>query len=141
MSALTEFLSARIAEDEAVARDAGGKNWTHWPEAGWVEVIEKEIDPRVGGYGRVITGFVQPQQGWSGDIYALGVDEHYAEHIVRHAPARVLAECESKRRIVARHRPTGGIGCECSEVWPCANLLDLASVYAEHPDYRPRWRP
>ena len=61
------------------------------------------------------------------------------------ATARAIAECEAKRRIV--------------EVWPDsfgswtadqayaakrvkdAVLLDLAAVYADHPDYDEAWRP
>ncbi len=54
------------------------------------------------------------------------------------SPARVLAECEAKRRIVghfSRHRPEfwGGIAS--------VPLGALASVYADHPDYDESWRP
>ena len=62
-------------------------------------------------------------------------------HMQRFTPARMLAECAAKRRIILRHRPTGGIGCECSEVWPCPNLLDLAQPYADRPGYRAEWKP
>jgi hypothetical protein len=68
-------------------------------------------------------------------------------------PQRVLADCESKRRIVALHSPPLGAGptpwCrECSHdgdvesVWvdvPCPTLRLLALPYASHPDYRPEW--
>jgi hypothetical protein len=40
------------------------------------------------------------------------------------------------------------VACEmCGSVddspveWPCETLLALASVYADHPDYRDEWRP
>jgi hypothetical protein len=68
-------------------------------------------------------------------------------------PARVLAECEAKRRIVDEHRPfrlaqtvcqrceeRGQIGYEDMVVeWPCPTLRALASVYANHPDFRQEW--
>ena len=65
----------------------------------------------------------------------------------------LLAECEAKRRVVELH----GRDHECSTydrhgeidncTWvlhderPCSTLLLLASVYADHPDYREEWRP
>lgn len=68
-------------------------------------------------------------------------------------PARLLAECEAKRRIVglwnlqlsipepeyglAGGEPLGGQG---AEVYYDA-LKALAVPYAGHPDYRPEWRP
>jgi hypothetical protein len=59
--------------------------------------------------------------------------------------SRVLADCEAKRRIVERHRSkpdTGGWYCAgCGDDWPCEDLRDLASVYADHPDYDEAWRP
>jgi len=53
------------------------------------------------------------------------------------APARQLAECEAKRRIVAtiqRWLDTG---------YPTLDhvLFALALPYADHPDYRDEWRP
>jgi hypothetical protein len=77
-------------------------------------------------------------------------------------PARVLAECEAKRRIVARHRhePTAVViarawgnetrtlmdcdtCCETEEYadtdgW-CSTLRLLAIIYSDHPDYRQEW--
>lgn len=53
----------------------------------------------------------------------------------------VLAECETKRRIVelhehrVEHDPTNGGD------WSRATLQTLATAYASHPDYRAEWRP
>ena len=81
-----------------------------------------------------------------------------------HQPARVLAECEAKRRIVERERwkPPHGMDCDGHPgawmphgdygagycMWGAehdgeqsATLRDLAAVYADHPDYRNEWRP
>lgn len=72
-------------------------------------------------------------------------------------PARVLAECEAKRRIVELHKPWHG-SYECptcadgasedhGEVVvdrlraPCPTLRLLAPPYADHPDYQPVWSP
>ena len=118
---LTEFLLARIAEDEAVALDAARDG-------------EGAID-------------------WAGESGPTDV------HIARWDPARILAECEAKRRIVRRHSRTaadhwsGAGNCEgcgfygdtdlpyTSDSEECPELMDLASIYADHPDYDPAWRP
>jgi hypothetical protein len=60
------------------------------------------------------------------------------------SPARVVAECEAKRRIL--------LMAEQPPRWPGpaappdpdtvqAVLRYLALPYADHPDYRPEWRP
>jgi hypothetical protein len=127
VSDLTGFLRARIAEDEAVlnlARDLS-------------------IDPPC------VPGL------WSGP----------GHHPVM-STARLAAECEAKRRILEIHgsqvqvirwvdedrnaddAARGHTWCtECGNVddwpvaWPCDTLRVLATVYADHPDYRPEWRP
>ncbi|MET8630034.1 DUF6221 family protein [Kitasatospora sp. NPDC004669] len=65
-----------------------------------------------------------------------------ADHIARFDPARVLAEVAAKRAIVDAYEGR-------QEVAPLPTLqngLDtavhlLASVYADHVDYREEWRP
>lgn len=78
--------------------------------------------------------------------------------------ARVLAECEAKRRVIERCRPQYAVLYRESErllasafdqetmktvghsgpIWPFAGAEDtlraLAAVYADHPDYRDEWR-
>lgn len=125
---LTEFLLARIAEDEAAAR-AEAPRWRpvrQWP-------MEWDRGP--------------------GD------------------PARVLAECEAKRRIVEWHRDTddcceerygplvldaapevsagvdefGGLSIRQSigvqHFIGCVTTMMLALPHADHPDYDESWRP
>lgn len=63
-------------------------------------------------------------------------DEAAAHRMFR--PARFLAECEAKRRIVE-------LGpCRCSEhgdsAWLAA-MRALAAVYADHPEWRGSWWP
>lgn len=104
---LTEFLLARIAEDEQLASDAR----------------------------RYVGGAFGP--------YSVGAQAHVAIELWRHAdhwtPARVLAECVAKRRIVAEHTPGPMHGDPCDahdtnyETIPCGTLLFLALAYADHP--------
>jgi hypothetical protein len=71
-------------------------------------------------------------------------------------PARVLADVEAKRRIVALHSNRYDLGeCAiCAEGWmdltsgegshspllfPCPTLRALASVYRDAPDFDPSW--
>jgi hypothetical protein len=76
------------------------------------------------------------------------VSDEMAQHIARHDPARVLAECEAKRRIVeewdAAHRvalasPQYSYD-EGIATGLLAALYALALPYADHPDYREEWR-
>jgi hypothetical protein len=81
-----------------------------------------------------------------------------AEHIVRWDPARVLAECDAKRRILAEHEPGIDLGeaycITCTPTsdstgapmvygneWPCRTMRALTLPYADHPDYDEAWRP
>ena len=149
MSELVEFLRARMDEDEAAARAAASAEradaWTTFP----------------GSYGGVLdgTGSRSLAVGY-GDVMA----PETADHIARHDPARVLAEIEAKRRILARHcaAPVPP-GSEWAKAYPycvahsykgpdgtvtypvelknCPELRDLAAAYADHPDYREEWKP
>jgi hypothetical protein len=97
---LTEFLLARIAEDEAVAR-----------------------------WGRLVDDPSDPDSGMT---------------ILRWDHARLIAECESKRRII--DECTGGlkydVSCGEGHWGNFENILRiLAAPYADHPDYLPKWKP
>lgn len=121
------FLLARIAEDEAVAiRICPGRS----PDNGHWNATSFE--------------------------FAKVHDRETTKHIVRHDPARVLAECEAKRRIIAAAfvvaaKIDGEWGCchtaEQIRDTPLSNcygpyvadefLNPLTLPYADHPDYRP----
>jgi hypothetical protein len=97
---ITEFLLARIAEDEADAAD-------------------------LARLGRALSG----PPYWAKD--------------------RFLAECKAKRQILSDYenelrehelRPYHGDGGECEGPGLQMAIWRLASVYADHPDYRPEWR-
>jgi len=127
---LTEFLLARIAEDEAVAQEATWQS-EHYSVFSYL---------------------------WAED----------GRHVARHNPARVLAECEAKRRIVesylaersrrdiyqsaesraveddgtdlmgqAQARRASAAGCRGLEI----AVEALSLPYADHPDYDEEWKP
>jgi hypothetical protein len=81
---IIEFLSARLDEDEAVARAASPGPWHTNAEAH--EVLA--VDDITVAEGFALSG---PQTRAT------------TEHIARHDPARVLAEVEAKRKIIAFH--------------------------------------
>jgi hypothetical protein len=114
---LPEFLEARIAEDEAGPRN-------------WLEARRIPMEDRVAGRVGI------PLQYGTG-----GVDTEWVVD-----PARVLAECDAKRRIVELHDGEAVHGCPVAPdetVWtegPCPTLRTLALPYANHPDYQPGWR-
>ncbi len=98
---IADFLLARVAEDEVVAREA----FNAYPP-------DEPLPAMLG------------------------------EHIARHDPARVLAECAAKRAVVALAWAYGD-GPEHPRTLALAadTLRHLATAYADHPDYDERWRP
>jgi hypothetical protein len=130
---LVEFLLARVAEDEEVARSArpqdGDPEYPDYDRASWHEA-------RCG--------------------YSMG---EYMTDCGCGVPARVLAECDAKRRIVAWHRLIDGLDTEDDPVRGCGNCIAsgmeppyliagpcmtvrlLALPYAGHEDYDEAWRP
>lgn len=69
--------------------------------------------------------------------------DHRVTHMFRWSPARVLAECEAKRRIVEHYLAElnshqSGWDARAPQDYP---LRALALPYADHPDYREEWRP
>lgn len=140
---ITEFLTARLDEDEAMARAASPGPWH--PNAERDEVLAVD-DITVA------------------DGFALSSPQTRAttEHIARHDPARVLADIAAKRAIVVMHpsvrlrdQPGSGhtsdaVVCaydsgpddvsDASTAYPCITLRMLAQPYAEHEDYDEGWR-
>jgi hypothetical protein len=124
---LVEFLLARIAEDEAKAVAAAaakpGESHSHTPEVGAAWSADDGM----------VTGAGDEADLWEDEGFdGLRMAVEAAEHIARWDPARVLAECEAKRRIVAFY--AGPVGSHYV-------LHFLALAYADHPDYREEWKP
>ena len=117
---LTEFLLARIAEDEAVARAVSRAHWRYSIGDTWdLEGVEHDV----------VRGL--------GDSEIAFTFELEATHIARHDPARVLAKCEALRRIVEQYASLAKHGDSGDARWV---LPLLALPYADHPDYREEWR-
>ena len=136
MDDLVQFLRARLDEDAALAGAASPGPWSANAEADEVLAVD----------GVTVA-----------DGFALSSRQLRAttEHIARHNPARVLAEVEAKRRAVNEcaywneklsqeaanpsKYPQPGLGLILDAVNPILRALALA--YADHPAYRPAWRP
>ena len=111
MTDLAQFILARIAEDETAALEAEEARGSR----GWL-LADDMVD-----YG--------------------ATPPAVAEHIARHDPARVLAECEAKRRIVELCEIVADLPDVDTSAFTLAlnTLEDLARPYADHPDHRADW--
>jgi hypothetical protein len=94
---------------------------------------------------------------WDADGADDALSPQTAEHVAHHDPARVLAECGAKRRLVlacrdsspdlhflgARPRGLADFTLTPGDQHQLAalTLALLALPYADHHDYRPEWRP
>lgn len=132
---LAGFLRARLDEDEQAARDAATSTCERWKASGGSVVGTTSDHP-----GEVAIG------PWSGELGAAGI------HIARHDPKRVLAEVDTRRRILDRYISAVADSVEdadgyydetrfedARQLYPVLRLLALP--YAAHPDYRPEWAP
>ena len=148
---LVDFLRARLDEDKAAAEAATPGPWVANPYVDHDCDFEALIGTGSGVHdcGNVVG------HGYEGGGVEKMAD---ATHIARHDPARVLREVAAKRSAIReafRHAAVvdGEWGCchdaeqiergECEEEVPSEMpiLQALASVYADHPDYRPEWAP
>ena len=127
---LTEFLLARIAEDEAVAHAAQHQDQPTW---------------RADFHSMDAMGPKFSVLGSSGQFRSSDV----VDHVVRFQPSRVLAECEAKRALINEYGKVQaaiaqGDGTEWTMGGQAARgqaLMILALPYSAHPDYRPGWAP
>ena len=114
---ITEFLEARIAEDEALAEAAS-----------------------VSMHGQRHT------ESWDYSSYVLGCERDATEaqdkFITEWWPARVLAECAAKRAIIAACLSLGKKKFD-DNLWNIDEhdeiLEAIAAVYKDHADYREDW--
>lgn len=138
---LSDFLLARFAEDEQTALQIGESS-TWREDRGDVFAVAGLRWRRVAEIDE-----------------ANGVSTVAGEHIARHDPARVLAECEAKRRIVeelvrAKEALAAVLTYPASAERDASAALMrgivaqlegvvalLALPHASHPDYDERWRP
>ena len=114
---ITEFLLARIAEDEAEAQ-RWAPDTSKWPDSDGEWSVRKT------------TARWQVNGGTSGHI-ASG-SEAAVRFIASHDPARVLLDCEAKRRIMSFMDEVRLYGAPSVAL---DILRALALPYADHPDY------
>jgi len=127
---LSDFLLARIAEDEVAARVVPPLD--HNFDMGGNRQDERFV------FGRTLPSSADGMGNWSKHQDSPATADHFS----RHDPARVLAECEAKRRIVEEYVRIERGDYADSTRWLAEDILALLALpYADHPDYRPEWRP
>ena len=163
---LTEFLLARIAEDEAAAHGAYGVGSEHEDDPHWRAHRQPSLIPgHIARWQVVSVRECDEDPGFPAEriteLMIGGGDEEErpaAEFIARHDPARALAECEAKRQVVHEWQTFGKLADP--SVQPSTDeefcvraaavgirqglaraLSHLATPYADHPDYDEAWRP
>lgn len=130
MTDLSEFLAARLDEDEATAKAAasgGGDDRPNWV-ARFGMVVDAD-DPDYAIYGAAVSSLPELDR-----------------HIARHDPARVLREVAAKRAAIAEinraYAASDAIdNIEITDYTADTILRALASAYSDHPDYDPAWAP
>lgn len=137
---IVAFLTARLDEDEAVAKAATPGPWRHNPNKHWRKpgtpwFEEAVFAGPIGSEANCVAG-----TGETDDPQSMAD----AVHIARHDPARVLAEIAAKRAIVALHA-IGVDPCDAHDASlrsiACDTVRIHAAIYADHADYRDDWRP
>ncbi|MEU8346203.1 DUF6221 family protein [Spirillospora sp. NPDC048832] len=132
---LVEFLRARLARDEQIARDCASAPWKAAP-SGTVGIDTDEPAPTA-------------ESATKAEFVAKAENDAYAEHIARHDPARTLAEVAARRRIVDDYEKNTWIlgqghrtpELEAAQAVRESVLRLLALPYATHPAYQEEWRP
>jgi len=126
MDDLAAFITARLDEDEAMAKLAAREGGT------WTQDDPERRPGAISSAGGQV-------------VYDEGApDEYQAAHIARHDPARVLREVAAKRAMVADHGPSEVAPdacrrCKGGMAFPCRTIRHLAAAWSDHPDYRAGW--
>lgn len=133
---LVAFVRARLDERAQIARQAqrvtGSADW----RADWRRYAENSFD------ARIVSAPGKPVFDGYGAIDA-------AEFASRQDPARVLADIEADRTLLALYEAVADMDREDAEPeFACGRAVGLgeavrcrAMKYAAHPDYREEWRP
>jgi hypothetical protein len=129
------------------------------PEAAWGSGprLDEFLLARIAEDKRVATDAAAAAEDRGHDPSAAGPDGPVAEHRARFDPARVLAECSAKRRMVLACRESRpdlqflgarpeGLGDfpltpRDQQQLAALTLALLALPYADHRDYQQEWRP
>jgi hypothetical protein len=132
---ITEFLLARIAEDEAAAKAATPGPW-YWDD---VYGLRTRSVQHTWGVNHDHVEDNTVLQGLGYDTGGIDGEPADLDHVTRYAPERARSEVWAKRQIMSNH-PGGNACWHDGHGDPCWDLRALASVYADHPDYKPEWR-
>lgn len=166
MTDLAKWLLEQIAEDELTAKralaghpatafDMSNAYMTRVWRARYHEVVARMTQEPTPQQLAVFLPGVNPRVEKVADCGPANV--YPAKHIAAWDPARVLAECDAKRRAMARSGPF----CDCGEheqpmdpdtnwIVPIPHHYDCSAyeaakifsvVYADRPGYREEWRP
>ena len=167
---IRSFIADRLAEDELWAIEAsrdddhpvpeGGAHW-QWVVAGDDEVVtpDPEATDHVGddaeGYGRDVSLRsveeypVRSMPGRTLPQFAIHTAEEVLPavggHIIRHDPARVLAEVAAKRALLAALEDNATAndfddrGASAAREALDIARRHLASTWSEHPAFEPAW--
>ena len=145
---LAKFLTARLDEDEASAKEAltgpgtpAGGSWTAYKHPPGPNDSRSDRSVQ-------LVGCTEPDdREWLvANAGQWGAAQNVAVHIARHDPARVLREVDAKRSILAQHPaiwpkdPDSSTCSCCGLAWPCPTLRALAAAWSDHPDYDPAWK-
>ena len=123
MTSLTDFLLARIAEDEGVAREIDAAAWDY--------------------------DIAANRETWAdGDRVSVGVGRVLAECEAKRRIVEWHSAMENDLHDGSLDRRHALLCSECTDVdpysnqvaYPCRTLLTIASVYADHPDFNPAWQ-
>ncbi len=131
MDDLTAFITARLDEDEAIAKAA-------WPGP-W------DLETEIGGFGPVscvLMPIPQHKGARTGltSFTPLGTqDADTAAHIARYDPARVLREVTAKRAIAETGASLASSHDKYIRIVGESILTELAAVWSDHPDYKQEW--
>lgn len=111
MSDLTieQFITARLDEDEAIAKVIPHGEWRNVIELGADLVLDSD-----------------------NDMVTVTDDLRVNPHIARYDPARVLREIAAKRKALDRYLYDDDV-----VMWPV--VCAIASVWSDHPDYQQEW--
>lgn len=114
---ITDFLLARIAKDERVAKRATQGRWITTPFDG-IDSTDRSHNP---------SGYVA-QTSYDDQSDTVGNSEADADHIARWSASRVLAECAAKRAILDEPTVSDRV------------LRLMARPYEGKPGWDPAWQ-
>ncbi|MBF6289301.1 DUF6221 family protein [Nocardia cyriacigeorgica] len=109
---IEQFIAARLAEDEQIAResDTGDGEWFYDDRFDRVETSDE-------------------------NLYTL----HHSEHIARHDPARVLRQCAAVRELLNVASDVDAMYSIAAEDAADGIRRTIAAIWSDHRDYQQQW--